>query len=223
MKCAVLGRGKSLGLWNAIPAKPIFKFIYLVNNCSEEVRRIGLSVEDYDHLDHVCGRKGATILDKDVYEDLCVGWVRVNALGYQKIENVKRMLQRFPIELMASSRPNCMLDRGYPPIGWKKLLKGVTEAAPKSDNGNCWPTTGLYAIDLMLTAYRPSELWLFGFDFYSQSYMIKPNRSYQTQKNPKVKMMYVYLQKLVDEFKDTQFYSASDLGMKGDNWHLILK
>lgn len=223
MKCAVFGRGKSLSLWNAIPAKPIFKLIYLVNNCSEEVRRIGLSVSDADHFDHVCGRKGATILDRDVYEDLCIDWIRVNARGYEKIENIKRMLQRMPKESMVRTRPNVMMDRGYPSIGWKKLLRGVDDAAEKSDNGNCWPTTGLYAIDLMLTCYRPSELWLFGFDFYSKPYMIKPNRSYQTQKNPKIKMMYVYLQKLVDEFKDTQFYSASNLGMKGNNWNVLSK
>jgi len=221
MKCAVLGRGRSLGLWNAIPAKPIFKFLYLVNNCSEEVRRIGLSVSDADHIDHVCGRKGATIMEPEVYKNLCIDWVRVNALGEKRIENIKRMLQFIPTETMISTRPNAMMDRGYPPIGWKKLLKGVTSAAPKSKNGNCWPTTGLYAIDLMLTCYRPSELWLFGFDFYGKDYLIKPNRVYQTQKNPKVKMMYVYLQKMVDELPNTQFYSASSLGIKGDNWHVL--
>jgi len=220
MRCAVLGRGKSLALWNAIPARPLFDLIYLVNDCSEESRRIGLTAED-GTIEHVFGRKNATVLTRETYERLNVKTAWVNALGVDNIRNMKRMLQSIPQQTKVHTRPPCMYDRGYLPIGWKKLLRGVTSAARRSDNGNAWPTTGLYAIELMLAKNGPSEVWLFGFDFYRDKYLIKANRPHQNQGAAKVQMMYRHLQKLVDEFAETQFYSATDLGMEGENWHAI--
>jgi len=217
---AILGRGKSLEKWD-MPVRPQFDKIFLVNNCSEEVRRLGIERGDAGSIEHVCGRKGATILEQDTYTKLNISKVHVNSLGYDNICNIKRMTQRIPANVLTRTRPGPMRDRGYPPIGWKKIARGVSEAAWKSNNGNCWPTTGLYAIDFVLTMERPDELWLFGFDFYHEQYLIKPNREYQNGKNPKVKMMPVYLQKLVDEYRGTKFVSATDLGIKGDNWHVL--
>jgi len=183
----------------------------MVNNMSQEieaVRDLFLALGFAKKITHVAGRKGATAMDKPVAMRTII-----NALDREHHDNWKRFEG-----VKCTYRPACMRPRGYPPVGWNKILKEKFTAAHKSNNGNCWPTTGLFAIDLALMENHPCEIHLFGFDFYNDKYLIKQNRPYQTQDNPKVKCMYKYLQKLVDEFKDTRFYCYTKLNIIGDNW-----
>lgn len=205
MKIAVLGRGKSLKRYKALG----YDKLYLVNDMTEEVKRIRLTLFDAKEIIHVCGRKGATVMTGDTYHNLGINRIVVNAISLNHIENIKRHKQNHKLNL--EIRSAAMAKRGYPPIGWSKLLRGVKSAAKKSTNGNCWPTTGLFAIDLALTENLPEEIHLWGFDFYKRAYMVKPNRSYQTQRNPKVKMMYKCLGELIYEYNGVDFHCHSDI------------
>ena len=196
-KCWVLGRGKSLARLFRWPWVARQEPVYLVNNMDEEIGPRGCG----RCITHVTGRKGATVMRSKTYKRLGIKRVVVNAKDREHICNIKRY-RGCDVEI--ESRPMYMDGRGYKSGDWKRILKGKSGGVT-SDNGQCWPTTGLFAIELALVETSPKEMRLFGFDFYTQDYLIKPNRKYQTQKNPKVKMMFVHMQKLVNEFKDTQF------------------
>ena len=206
MSICVLGRGKSVGKYYPMRS---WEKMYFVNNMVEEMK--GVVVPDGVEMIHVAGRKGATAMNRVQFDR-----VVINAIDKKHHCNIKRYK-----DVECEYRPNYMDVRGYPSVGWKKIVKGKFDAALKSNNGNCWPTTGLFAIDLACMENHPCDMYLYGFDFYKEPYLIKPNRSYQTQKNPKIKMMYVYMQKLVTEFQDVEFYCASKLDMEGENWHRI--
>lgn len=215
-KICVLGRGKSL-----IRYQPQYwNHIYMVNNMTEEIKLIHprefTEKTSYAPITHVTGRKGATVIDETIYEIIKPYRIISNAISEDKICNIKRYGEIFrPIP-----RPKAMNIRGYKPIGWKAIYKGKNGKL-KSDNGNAWPTTGLFAIDLALTEKEPEQIWLYGFDCYREKYLVKDNRPYQTQDSPKIKMMYVYLRKLVQEFNNTIFYCASKLPVSAHNWQEI--
>lgn len=212
MICAVLGRGKSLKNY-----KPqTLDKLYLVNDMTEEVKIINITPFDAKEIIHVCGRKGATVMSGDTYHNLGINRIVVNAIDVNHINNIKRHKQNH--NKRVEIRPQIMNERGYPSIGWKKILRGVKSATLKSTNGNCWPTTGLFAIDLTLTENDPHEIHLYGFDFYKHDYLIKNNRPYQTNNNPKIKIMPMCLMKLVKEFKKTHFICYSDIKIESDNW-----
>ena len=212
MKIAVLGRGKSLNRY-----KPTgYDKLYLVNDMTEEIKILGINMFDAEEIIHVCGRKGATVMCGDTYHNLGVNRIVVNAISLNHICNIKRHQQSHDRKIEA--RPEMMNTRGYPPYGWKAILKEKTKAL-KSDNGNCWPTTGLFAIDLALMENSPKEIHLFGFDLYQRNYLIKKNRPHQTKSNPKVKAMKMCLEKLVREFKETKFYNYSEINIEAENWN----
>jgi len=205
---AVLGRGKSLLRY----CDRDWEQVYLVNNMTEELPRLKFNYSG--KITQVCGRKGATVMEKSACDWYGINDIISNALTLEHVCNIKRHYKAPTV------RPAIMNQRGYPPMGWKAILKGKTKS-PKSDNGRCWPTTGLFAIDLALAVNKPKEIHLFGFDFYKRNYLIKKNRPYQTQKNPKIKMMYVCLEALVREFCGTMFYCYSDIEINSKNWVVL--
>lgn len=93
----------------------------------------------------------------------------------------------------------------------------------------CWPTTGLFAIDLALMTEKVAEVWLFGFDCFQRgldSYFIERRRSYQSEVG--LAVMKYYLRKLVKEFSAWQdeiyvrFRSADEQpSITEENWELI--
>jgi len=185
---------------------------------SEEVAFLHMDATLADEIIHVTGRKGATVMTTEIYERLFLTKVVVNAKTPKHICNIKRY-RTFVGNLCV--RPDVMQNRGYSPLGnWKKILRGESGKSHGS-NGRCWPTTGLFAIDMALVETRPENIYLYGFDCYRENYLVKRNRPYQTQKDAKVKMMYVHLKKLVEEFPDTQFHCASRLEIEAPNWKEI--
>ena len=143
-----------------------------------------------------------------------------------------------------------MKKRGFPLVGWNDVtlvLKNMGEItgnqhvaiigqleagfsdviAANNDRATsttrCWPTTGLFAIELALVHDAPEEIYLFGFDCFqngTDSYFIKRQKSHQT-KDAQVVMKY-YLKHLVQEFAATQFYSADDQPHIAEaNWRTI--
>lgn len=215
---AVLGRGESLKRFLKFQIGGVrYRKIYLVNSFEEECDLIGLSIYSAEHIIHICGRKGASVMGMMTYEKLNIKRVVSNAINHKMISNIKRHRQ-------AGTKPECrpefMNDRGYPPLGWDAILEGKTKGKLKSKNGRSWPTTGIYAIDLALMEHRHTpEIHLFGFDFYEEHYMVKKNRPYQHRKNPKMKVMKLYMEKLVREFDRTQFYCYSKFKLEYLNWN----
>lgn len=215
---AVFGRGKSLENVLKFYNYAILDRLYLVNDMSKELPELP-TPSIHTEVIHVAGRKTATIMEQYAYKIAHVNRVVINAIDRGHICNIKRHVN-IPENVRVETRPECMMDRGYEPVGWGKILKNKS-AAIKSDNGRAWPTTGLFAIDLALTENNPETIDLVGFDFYTKPYFIKRNRPSQTQSNPKIKMMYKHLQQLVYEYRGTEFICYSDIRMIGSNWRNV--
>lgn len=144
-----------------------------------------------------------------------------------------------------------MRDRGFPLIGWHEiatilhtegdgeshlthdelLVQLETEFSDVISANNeratssirCWPTTGMFAIELALTTEKPEEIHLFGFDCFrngSDSYFIGRRKSHQNKDAQKV--MRYYLRHLVREFSATAFRSADDQpDIIESNWEML--
>jgi len=95
-----------------------------------------------------------------------------------------------------------------------------------------WPTTGAFAIDICLVENDPEDLHIFGIDAcYEPSFVkynwekekynwevMKPGRPF----GMKEKLIIYYIEKLVKEFPETKFYSASSvIKLDCPNWNLI--
>ena len=210
-KIAVLGRGQSLGIYRDY-AK-LFDKIYIVNNFNKEVYDVGIGSFRKKEVVHVAARKGKNALTKGLYRELKIKRVQSGAFKTRLITNAA------DFHVKPQTMPEYMHERGYSPVGWDNVMADNHDVPLRSPNKRCWPTTGLTAIDLALVENKPKEIYLFGFDFYKKPYLC----SKQTcdKEEAKVKMMYIHLQKLVDEFKGTQFKCASELDIKGDNWEHV--
>lgn len=206
---AVCGRGKSLGryLRNIKWSK-----LYLVNNFDDEIYRLGLTKDSAFEIIHVAGRKGATVLTPENYEKLNIRRIVSNSMTANLIDNIKRYRGRKP-----EIRPEYMNHRGYPGSNWEEILRGKVKEKHK-ENGHCWPTTGMFAIDLALRENHPNDIHLFGFDMYREQYLVKPNRPHQKPNNAKYLCMALYLNKLVNEYKGTTFYCYSNIEIEARNW-----
>ncbi len=219
---AVLGRGKSLLKYPRY-AKKIQK-LYIVNNFEYEIKRLGLGCFVGKEIIHVVGRSGGNVLSKKIYETL--GIKKIQSNSFSELEFGKE--GRYPVPV--SHLPASMSKRGYPPIKWKKILekakgrsyKELMHILPKNyPKEKCirgWPTTGLLAIDLALFTEKPKSLYLFGFDLYRRSYLVKKNAPYQNEENPKSKAMYYHLCQLVEEFSKCKFKCASPIKVSRPNW-----
>ncbi len=210
-RIAVLGRGMSLQVYRDY--SHLFKKVYLVNGFDKDIKEAGLAHFKGKTITHVASRKGPTWLSKRVYKRFKITRVVTNAFKTNLITNRKNFF-RTPQTI-----PKCMCERGYRPVGWKKIIKDDFTGKLVSDNKRCWPTTGLLAIDLALTENKPAELWLFGFDFYTTPYL---SGQKITKKTPeKLEMMKLHLGRLVWEYENTQFHCASKFKVPAPNWHNV--
>ncbi len=133
--------------------------------------------------------------------------------------------------------PEPMRERGFPLIGWDDValilrnmgdLTGVTHEAivryveagfsdviaanneRSETTTRCWPTTGMFAVELALVMDSPEKIHLFGFDCFQKgtdSYFIGRQKSRQTK--DALEVMTYYLRHLVKEFTATTFHSAA--------------
>lgn len=148
------------------------------------------------------------------------------------------------------SMPDAMKKRGFPLVGWEEvtsILQQTTkhadvikqletqfaevidaniERASSSENTSttrCWPTTGIFAIELALISDSPQEVYLFGFDCFQKgtdSYFIGRRKSHQPKSAQEV--MKYYLKYLVHAFGATQFHSADEQPhITEPNWNIV--
>lgn len=233
---AVLERGTSLRKFRQHHSK--FNKIYLVNPFNQEISQIGVECFQGKELVHVVS--GGT--------DCRLHQRQYNLFSKLTIIGNAMHKRAFPIKYYRfQPLPEFMKKRGFPLVGCDSMLAILnnqpnithddlieqlnTEHADAIAVRNAkatasiryWPTTGMFAIDLALMSEKPTEIHLFGFDFFingSNSYFIGKKKSHQT-KNAQDVMKY-YLKKLVKEFPDTTFYSAYDLpDMQEPNWNVI--
>lgn len=232
---AILGRGISLKRYAALAH--LFEKVYLVNPFTREIEKLGVEHFEGKELVHVVSKGNDCRLRESQYALFPKVTVTANAT-----KNV------FPVHyLNFQPSPDCMKDRGFPLVGWDDItailsrLPDLTHEAlilrldeeyadvitvnnaRATASIRCWPTTGLFAIDLALMAENPQVVYLFGFDCYSRgidSYFIRKHKSHQT-KNARDIMRY-YLGHLVKEFTATLFYSADEQpDITEPNWAMI--
>lgn len=215
---AILGRGLSLQCFPAHSDE--FSVLYLVNNFGKEIKLFGLEHFKHKKLIHMVGR-GPNNLSRSLYKELNIPFVQSNSFNATSFRNAKR----YPIPVRYL--PEQMRRRGYPPLEWSYFLKlskrysydqisQIVKNFWAPERG--WPTTGLLAIDLALMTEETDQISLFGMDLYREKYLVKKNKPYQTAKWAKSKMMAVYLRKLVQEFKQTKFFTYSKVEFPEENW-----
>lgn len=233
---AVLGRGKSLSMYPEYAH--LFKKVYLVNPFTREIDALGPEHFKGKELVHVISKGKDCRLTKEQYEL----FPTTTVTGNMSRANVPwRYLNFKPL-------PDYMKDRGFPLVGWDDValvLRNMTQEyaevigqleAGFSDviAGNlkraetafrCWPTTGIFAIDLALMTDKPWQIFLFGFDCFqngTDAYFIETKKSHQSP--DALLVMKFYLRKLVREFATlTTFRSADDLPEMREeaNWRTL--
>jgi len=145
-----------------------------------------------------------------------------------------------------------MKTRGFPLVGWDCIASILQQADPSvgtmtkhadvieqletkhadvitknteraTSTTRCWPTTGIFAIELALVSDSPQEIYLFGFDCFqngTDSYLTGKQKSHQTKDAQEV--MKYYLNYLVHCFAATQFHSADEQPhITEPNWNII--
>tara|TARA_Y100000034_G_scaffold69476_1_gene83887 strand:+ start:1551 stop:2249 length:699 start_codon:yes stop_codon:yes gene_type:complete len=230
---AILGRGASLLKFKEFHHK--FDEVVIVNNFNEEIRLLGASCFLGKKIRHVVGR-GKNSLKNDLY----------NKLGIKKVQSNCFSLDNFysksQYKVKVKCLPKVMRRRGFPCLPWDVILrykdshdsacklreflelkyrKEILKNQKKSKSLRAWPTTGILAIDHSLVTGKFKTVYLFGFDFYDNNYMIKQNASYQNKEWAKSKVMKYYLSELFNEFYDVSFFCSSDFMLKSDRWQNI--
>lgn len=198
-RIAVLGRGKSLTRYPHFAH--LFDKLVLVNPFSREIETLG--------TDHFKGKELIHVVSKG-------SDCRLSPSHYKLFSKVTTTANGpLPLFPWRSKYPGfklfSMLERGLPTslsweeIDWMLLRREPLPATEKRK----WPTTGVFAIDLILHCYHPMEIYLFGFDFYGNgfdSYFVEIRKSYQTPESASV--MKLYMEYLVGEFPEIQFRTA---------------
>ena len=139
-----------------------------------------------------------------------------------------RIASRIETNALNAARRRMLEDEGDHAAIIGQLNAGFSDViaannARATTSIRCWPTTGLYAIELALIQESPDEIYLFGFDCFTHgddSYFIGKRKSRQPKDAQEV--MRYYLKHLVKEFATTTFYSADDLpDMDAPNWKVL--
>lgn len=218
---AVLGRGQSLKKYSDLHSK--YDKVYIVNQFKSEIDLLGIDKFKDKDIIHVVGRGKNSLGD---YYKL-INLIRIQSNSASQA-SFKKNHRNYPSDKLAYLSKG-MLERGYPPADWKKVLKlsrklnfpflrqKLKEISPKfSEPG--WPTTGILAIDLALFENNPKTIDLFGFDLYKEHYLVKKNQKYQNSEWDKSKAMTLHLSYLCNEFSETSFNSYSSVEINHINW-----
>lgn len=232
---AVLGRGTSLTKYRQNYQK--FEKIYIANPFTQEIHKVGTQCFEGKELVHVVSAGVDCRLPQRQYNLFSKLTITGNAMHkrafsikYYRFQPLPEFMTTRGFSLMGCEAIVAMLC-DQPDITHEALIEQLdTKHADAIEKINAvariskryWPTTGMYAIDLALMSDTPKEIYLFGFDFFTndESYFIGRRKSHQSQDAKDV--MRYYLKKLVKEFPDTTFYSADDLpGMREPNWNVI--
>lgn len=234
---AILGRGTSLERYPEFAH--LFPKVYLVNPFAEEIDKLGPEHFKGKELVHVVSKCADCRLRPDQYELFANVTTTANT--------TKRDSLAFPVAYPNFQvMPAYMQDRGFPLVEWSSVVM-ITQGLPRLPrkaiietleeylsesiasrsrtarvSTRCWPTTGIFAIDLALMTEKPTAAWLFGFDCFQRgmsSYFVANKKSHQSEFAQEV--MKYYLRELVIEFSAT-FRSADDVpGIREENWELI--
>jgi len=244
---AILGRGATLEQYAQYAH--LFEKIYLVNPFTEEITKLGDKYFKGKQLVHVVSRGNDCRMRKEQYELFSeyiitgnITNVRARGLpGYAPTTAVGSInyVHFQPI-------PECMKDRGFPLVIWnditailhkmpdlsyEELIKQIevdysdviaANLARATSTTRCWPTTGMFAIDLALMLEHPTVVYLFGFDFYQNTdlYFIGKKKSHQTKEAQE--LMEHYLRHLVREFHDATFRSVDQHSeITEPNWEIL--
>lgn len=236
---AILGRGTSLERYPEFAH--LLPKVYLVNPFAEEIDKLGPEHFKGKELVHVVSKCADCRLRPDQYE------LFTNIVTTANTTKRDRRIA-FPVDYPNfQPMPACMQDRGFPLVEWSSVAM-ITQGLPRLPHKavietleehlfesiasrsraarvstRCWPTTGIFAIDLALMTEKPTVAWLFGFDCFQRgvsSYFVANKKSYQSEFAQEV--MRYYLRKLVMEFSTITFRSADEQpSIKEENWELI--
>ena len=227
---AILGRGSSLSKY--VYHYQLIDKIYIVNNFNKEIDILGIDKFKGKEIINVMGR-GPNELTLSNYKQLNVKHVQFNRMDISEIKNKSKI--PVPIKPLPSS----LLKKGFPPLDWNIYLdnkdkfencedmcqhietefsKKIRKNIRKSKCHRAWPTTGILAIDLAIEENEVEELYLFGFDLYSDHYMIKKNSDYQNKDWDKSKMMLFYIENICKKYDFIRFYNSSKVSLSENNW-----
>ena len=248
MIIGVLGRGQTLKKYKKY--SKIMDKIYIVGYFQNEILKMGIKYFLNKEVVHVVGR-GHRGLSKELYEQLNINSVKTpcHSLDHFISGNGKTDFKTyFPPGIEIETVPECMKERGCPPLPIDILNEYSSEFEDYKEMCNFleikyssnedlfakrrvrfWPQTGSYAIDLALTEDMPEKLYLFGIDNYSKIdnystlYYYPVWADHRKPLNSKMtKFCSYYIGNLAKEYSSTQFYSSSDyFSFDYENWNNI--
>jgi len=243
---AVLGRGYSLKKYKKY--SHLFEKIYIVGRFYREIEKLGIKHFKNKKIIHVVSRTD-TPLKNNLYKKLNVRYVQIcfHSLKQFIDSHGKDLTKKYPKNVKLKALPECVRDRGYPPLPSEDILKYCSEYDNYKDlckylqdefpneikkiqketrRTRYWPTAGLVAIDVALNENDLDKLYLFGIDNYTNiTYVLyKLNEFKKPYINTSTELVFYHIYQLVKEFPNIQFYSSSP-SEKFDfdlpNWYLF--
>lgn len=248
---AVCGRGISLRRYAQF--SHLFDKVYLTDPFSAEIQKLGVQHFKGKELVHVVSKGNDCRLKQDQYALFAKASTVANitkAIQSPKAMPDGTPTQRIGSFRYINFKPmsESMRERGFPLVGWNDVTLVLRNAEAISDHAailgqleagfsdviaanneratsttRCWPTTGIFAIELALVDDSPEEIHLFGFDCFqngTDSYFIGKRKSHQTRDAQEV--MKYYLNHLVQDYAATEFHSADEQpNITEANWRII--
>lgn len=242
---AVLGRGESLKHYKKY--SHMFDKIYLVARFNKEISKIGLEYFKKKKVIHVAARGSHAL---KYYNKLNIKHVQTACHSIKKefcTAGGKHHKDKYPKNVELKIVPECMENRGYPPLhcdiiekccsrfdSYKTLCSFLEQTMPleikkaskTSRRTRYWPTTGIFALDVALTENRLDKIYLFGLDLYTTlSYIVYKTCEFDSPiDTPRTRLAFYHMRQLVQEFSEVNFYCASKakkFKFNYPNWHLI--
>jgi len=114
--------------------------------------------------------------------------------------------------------PWFLYDRGYNQKSWNKILEGRSGGKIIEHDLRWWPLTGIFALDLAVLENCPSEVYLYGFDFYKTGWCDRPSKK---MNDTLLAVGEKHLKAVVGENPNIQFKCASEYVVDAPNWENI--
>jgi len=245
---ALLARGKSLKRYAEM--NHLFDTVYICGRFHKEIRKIGKNYFKHKKIIHVTCR-GPAELRNNYYKKLNVKYIQTASHSIEKqfcTRHGKQHSERYPKNIDLRAVPKKMRDRGFPPLecrviekfcnkfdDYKKLSIFLEETMPKEIEINGkktrrsrrWPTTGIFALDLILNE-KPDKVYIFGLDLYTgvsfTNYKNMGEEYHTPIDDATTRLAFYHLRQLVEEFPVVEFKSVSKskkFNFNLPNWSLI--